>query len=73
MTKKHFIFSVTTHSVNNLFERKDNVLATIEIKSEHSGDVIAKLIEECLSKNGLKMSSLIACVRDDAKMQINGC
>uniref|UniRef100_A0A183BPU2 DNA-binding protein n=1 Tax=Globodera pallida TaxID=36090 RepID=A0A183BPU2_GLOPA len=44
----------------------DNVIATIEILSEHTGEEIARLIENFLVENGLSIGSIVACVRDDA-------
>jgi hypothetical protein len=50
--------------LDEIFERKDNVFATIVMEKEHTGEEIAKVTEECLVKNGLKISSIAACVRD---------
>lgn len=51
----------------------DNVLATIVMEYEHTGEEIARLTEECLLKNGLKSNSVIACVRDDAANMQKSC
>uniref|UniRef100_A0A914DJW1 BED-type domain-containing protein n=1 Tax=Acrobeloides nanus TaxID=290746 RepID=A0A914DJW1_9BILA len=67
------LLSVTTHSVNENFDRMDNVLATIPIEKEHTGEEIAKLIEQCLKTNRLKMDRLAAMVRDDAKNMQKSC
>lgn len=69
----HPALSVTTHAVNDNFDRLDNVLATIPIEREHTGEEIASLIEQCLEKNGLKVDKLVAMVRDDAKNMQKTC
>lgn len=66
-------FSITTHVLTNDFDRKDNVLATIVIENEHTGEEIARLIEECLEQHGLKINSISACVRDDAANMQKSC
>lgn len=59
--------------VNEEFVRIDNVLATIPIEKEHTGEEISKLIEECLEKNRLKLNKLVAMVRDDASNMLKSC
>ena len=61
------------HVVNDEFERHDDVFATIVVKDEHTGEEIARLIEKCLTENGLKMSLIAACVRDGAKNMQKSC
>jgi hypothetical protein len=65
--------SITTHVLDENFDRKDNVFATIVMEKEHTGEEIARLTEECLVKNGLKISSIAACVRDDARNMQKSC
>uniref|UniRef100_A0A914EI64 Uncharacterized protein n=1 Tax=Acrobeloides nanus TaxID=290746 RepID=A0A914EI64_9BILA len=51
----------------------NNALATIPIEKEHTGEEIAKLIEQCLKTKGLKMDRLTAMVRVDAKNMQKSC
>uniref|UniRef100_A0A914HFT3 HAT C-terminal dimerisation domain-containing protein n=1 Tax=Globodera rostochiensis TaxID=31243 RepID=A0A914HFT3_GLORO len=55
------LLSVTTHTISADFQRMDNVIATIEILSEHTGEEIARLIENFLVENGLSIGSIVAC------------
>jgi hypothetical protein len=59
--------------VDEKFCRSDNVLATICIEKEHTGEEIANLIENCIQINGMKKDALVACVRDDAKNMARSC
>lgn len=65
--------SITTHTVTDDFQRLDDVFATIVVENEHTGEAIANLIENCLVENGLSISSVTACVRDDAKNMAKSC
>uniref|UniRef100_A0A914GSS0 HAT C-terminal dimerisation domain-containing protein n=1 Tax=Globodera rostochiensis TaxID=31243 RepID=A0A914GSS0_GLORO len=67
------LLSVTTHTISDDFQRMDNVIATIEILSEHTGEEIARLIENFLVENGLSIGSIVACVRDDARNMQKSC
>uniref|UniRef100_A0A914HRW1 HAT C-terminal dimerisation domain-containing protein n=1 Tax=Globodera rostochiensis TaxID=31243 RepID=A0A914HRW1_GLORO len=67
------LLSVTTHTISADFQRMDNVIATIEILSEHTGEEIARLIENFLVENGLSIGSIVACVRDNARNMQKSC
>nr|CAD2137415.1 unnamed protein product [Meloidogyne enterolobii] len=67
------LLSITTHTVTDDFQRRDNVFATLELLYEHTGEEIASLIEESLVKNGLNIDQIVACVRDDARNMQKSC
>lgn len=67
------ILSITTHCIDKEFCRLDNVLATISLDQEHSGEEIARNIQEKIEEHGLKLSNIVACVRDDARNMAKSC
>jgi len=69
---KHY-FSITTHTVTDNFQRRDNVFAALEILFEHTGEEIANLIQDSLVKNGLNIDQIVACVREDARNMQKSC
>nr|CAD2182584.1 unnamed protein product [Meloidogyne enterolobii] len=67
------LLSVTIHVVNTEFERFDDIFATIVLENEHTGEEIARLIENSLMENGLQIGQISACVRDAAKNMQKAC
>jgi len=59
--------------VNTEFERFDDIFATIVLENEHTGEEIARLIENSLMENGLQIGQISACVRDAAKNMQKAC
>uniref|UniRef100_A0A915NI18 HAT C-terminal dimerisation domain-containing protein n=1 Tax=Meloidogyne floridensis TaxID=298350 RepID=A0A915NI18_9BILA len=67
------LLSITTHTVTDNFQRRDNVFAALEILFEHTGEEIANLIQDSLVKNGLNIDQIVACVREDARNMQKSC
>ena len=61
------------HWIDASFNRNDCVLATIPMHSIHTGEEIARLIEECIIENGLQLSKIVSIVRDDAPNMVKSC
>lgn len=52
--------------MNSNFERKDFVLACVQMDERHTGENIALKIEEILTENGFLLEKMAGFVRDDA-------
>ena len=51
----------------------DCVLATIPVHRIHTGEEIAKLIEECIIENGLSVCKIVSIVQNDALNMVKSC